>query len=177
MKNLPKHLKEKDLAQHFSQKGGQVTDAKIMFQNERSRKFGFVGFKNDEMAKEAKEYFNKTFLHTSRIEVEFAKAQNDETLPRPWSKHSTGSSANTRDLKAKGKLDMKQKRGVGSANSAEVEAKKNRFREFLKVAGTGAGTQKEAQSWNDQFTDFMMARPEERKKSNKNKEGEESKGP
>ena len=74
-------------------------------------------------------------------------------------------------------MDTKQKRMVGSANSAEVEAKKNRFREFLKVAGTGAGTQKEAQSWNDQFTDFMMARPEERKKSNKNKEAEESKGP
>ena len=74
VKNIPKHLKEVDLATHFSSKGGTVTDAKIMFKNERSRKFGFVGFKNEEMAKEAKEYFNKTFLHTSRIEVEYAKA-------------------------------------------------------------------------------------------------------
>ena len=74
VKNLPKHLKEVDLANHFSAKGGTVTDAKIMFKNERSRKFGFVGFKTEDEAKEARSYFNKTFLHTSRIEVDFAKA-------------------------------------------------------------------------------------------------------
>ena len=48
MKNLPKHLKEVDLAAHFGTKGGDVTDAKIMFNEGQSRKFGFVGFKNDE---------------------------------------------------------------------------------------------------------------------------------
>ena len=74
VKNIPKHLKEVDLANHFSQKGGTVTDAKIMYKNDRSRKFGFVGFKDEEQAKQAREYFNKTFLHTSRIEVDFAKA-------------------------------------------------------------------------------------------------------
>ena len=104
VKNIPKHLKEVDLANHFSQKGGTVTDAKIMYKNDRSRKFGFVGFKNEEQAKAAKSYFDKTFLHTSRIEVDFAKAQSDETLPRPWSKHSLGSSANQRMMKAKGKM-------------------------------------------------------------------------
>ena len=51
VKNIPKHLKEVDLATHFSQKGGTVTDAKIMYKNDRSRKFGFVGFKNEEQAK------------------------------------------------------------------------------------------------------------------------------
>ena len=53
VKNIPKHLKEEELASHFSTKGGQVTDAKIMMKNNRSRLFGFVGFKNEEMAKEA----------------------------------------------------------------------------------------------------------------------------
>ena len=48
VKNIPKHLKEVDLANHFSQKGGTVTDAKIMYKNDRSRKFGFVGFKDEE---------------------------------------------------------------------------------------------------------------------------------
>ena len=52
VKNIPKHLKEVDLANHFATKGGTVTDAKIMFKNDRSRKFGFVGFKNEEQAKE-----------------------------------------------------------------------------------------------------------------------------
>ena len=31
VKNIPKHLKEVDLANHFKTHGGQVTDAKIMF--------------------------------------------------------------------------------------------------------------------------------------------------
>ena len=74
VKNIPKHLKEVDLANHFASKGGTVTDAKIMFKNDKSRKFAFVGFKTEEQAKTARDYFNKTFLHTSKIEVDFAKA-------------------------------------------------------------------------------------------------------
>ena len=74
IKNLPKHLSENDLATHFASKGGVVTDAKIMYKNNRSRLFGFVGFKNEEMAKEAQKYFNRTFLHTSKLDVEHAKA-------------------------------------------------------------------------------------------------------
>lgn len=74
VKNLPKHLTEEDLARHFSQKSGVVTDAKIMMKNNRSRLFGFVGFKNDEEAKKAQAYFNNTYLHTSKLQVDFAKA-------------------------------------------------------------------------------------------------------
>jgi multiple RNA-binding domain-containing protein 1 len=76
VKNLPKHLKEVDLARHFESNkeiSCFVTDAKIMTKNNRSRLFGFVGFKTEEMAKAAHKYFNKTFLHTSKIEIEFAK--------------------------------------------------------------------------------------------------------
>lgn len=40
-------------------------------------------------------------------------------------------------------------------NAAEVEAKKGKFRDFLKLMGKGAGTTKEKQSWNDQFENFM----------------------
>ena len=43
-------------------------------------------------------------------------------MPRPWSKHSQGSSANTRMLKAKGKLDKAHDKAVGGQFSkAEVE--------------------------------------------------------
>ena len=73
IKNIPKHLSESDLAAHLASKGGVVTDAKIMYKNNRSRLFGFVGFKNEEMAKEAQKYFNRTFLHTSKLDVEIAK--------------------------------------------------------------------------------------------------------
>ena len=103
VKNLPKHLKEQDLAHHFGTQGGTVTDAKIMTKNGRSRLFGFVGFKTDEMAEAAKKYFDKTYLHTSKLDVDFAKMQNDSTLDRPWSKHSIGSSAYNRNMVSKGK--------------------------------------------------------------------------
>ena len=50
-----------------------MTDAKIMYKNNRSRLFGFVGYKNEDMAKNAVKYFNRTYLHTSKLEVELAK--------------------------------------------------------------------------------------------------------
>ena len=77
VKNLPKHLKEVDLARHFESNvalKGTVTDAKIMTKNNRSRLFGFVGFKSDDEAQAALKYFNNTYLHTSKISVELAKA-------------------------------------------------------------------------------------------------------
>ena len=57
--------------------------------------------------------------------------------------------------KAKGKMDTKQKKAANNATSAEVESKKSKFREFLKLMGSGAGTAREKQSWNDQFEAFM----------------------
>jgi len=39
----------------------------------KSRQFGFVGFKTEEHAKNAKEYFDKTYIDTVKIEVEYAK--------------------------------------------------------------------------------------------------------
>lgn len=63
-----------------------------------------------------------------------AKAQGDETLDRPWSKHSIGSSAFKRKNPdfddAKRKRDQK---GDDKHSSAEVEEKKRRFREFLNM--------------------------------------------
>lgn len=147
VKNLPKHLTEEELARHFA-KDAKVTDAKIMMKNGRSRLFGFVGFKSEEEAKKAKEYFNNTYLHTSKLSVDLALAQNDTNLARPWSKHSQGSSSFKRLQKATLKDDAKMKKATVAAS--EVEQKKQRFREFLKVMGKGA-----SQSWNDNFDSFM----------------------
>ncbi len=58
-----------------------------------SRLFGFVGFKTEQEASEAKKFFNNTFIDTSRISIDFARSQNDPNLARPWSKYSKGSSA------------------------------------------------------------------------------------
>jgi multiple RNA-binding domain-containing protein 1 len=76
VKNLPKHLKEQDLQRHFESNPAlacQVTDAKIMLKNNRSRLFGFVGFKNEQQAAAALKYFNNSYLHTSKLQIDIAK--------------------------------------------------------------------------------------------------------
>ena len=57
-----------------------------------SRKFGFVGFRSEAAAAKALQYFNKTFIDTARLAVEFAAPVGSDVLARPWSKYSEGSS-------------------------------------------------------------------------------------
>lgn len=42
----------------------------ILFRDGKSRQFGFVGFRTEHEAEEAIKYFNKSFMHTSRITCE-----------------------------------------------------------------------------------------------------------
>lgn len=72
VKNLPKFLSEDKLKKHFSSQGS-VTDAKIMYKDGVSRKFGFIGYKTEEEARKAAKFFNGTFLHTSKLDVSEAK--------------------------------------------------------------------------------------------------------
>ncbi|KAI8921384.1 hypothetical protein DFJ77DRAFT_161675 [Powellomyces hirtus] len=108
VKNLPKHYTIERLKEHFGEKG-EVTDAKLVKTPDGTfRRFGYVGYKTDKDAKAALKYFNNTFIDTSRIQVEFAKAIGDLSLPRPWSRHSTGSSAF--DRKTNAEADAQRKR-------------------------------------------------------------------
>jgi multiple RNA-binding domain-containing protein 1 len=132
-------MKEERLRQHFGQRG-EVTDVKIMKtayaisncfcdfsafiylyiksrSDGRSRLFGFIGFRTEKEAKAAMNFFNNTFIDTSKISVEMARPVRryffflpfllfsrrppsrvgtcqvgDNALPRPWSKYSKGSS-------------------------------------------------------------------------------------
>lgn len=88
VKNIPVHLTEKRLMEHFSVKGA-VTDAKILLSKTgRSRKMAFIGFKSPAEAKAALQYFNNTYIDTSKISVEPAYAKGHAELPRPWSRYS-----------------------------------------------------------------------------------------
>lgn len=44
-----------------------------MKKGDKSRLFGFVGFKSEKEATIAKKFFNATYLDTSRIVVDYAK--------------------------------------------------------------------------------------------------------
>ena len=69
VKNLPFNFTEERLREVFSSKG-IISDARLIYTSEgKFRKFGFVGFKQAEDAEMAVEYFNKSFLDSSRLQV------------------------------------------------------------------------------------------------------------
>ncbi|KAF1884789.1 hypothetical protein Lal_00028676 [Lupinus albus] len=90
VKNLPKYALEDRLRDFFSQKGGEITDIKLMRTKEgKSRQFAFIGFRTEHEAQQAILYFNRSYFDTSRITCEVARKFGDAELPRPWSRHSS----------------------------------------------------------------------------------------
>ena len=84
IKNLPPYLTPDALRKHFtgqtskndpstssSLKNFTLTDVKIAYKPDgTSRRFGFVGFKTEKEAEEAKRWFDKSFIDSMRISVE-----------------------------------------------------------------------------------------------------------
>ena len=74
VKNLPSYITPTLLKEHFSQSRGPhgtITDVKVILKQDGSaRRFGFVGFKTDEEALKAKEWYDKTFIDSTRVRVE-----------------------------------------------------------------------------------------------------------
>lgn len=88
VKNLPKYVTEDRLKEFFSEKG-EVTDAKLMRTREgKNRQFAFIGYRTEKEAEEAINYFNKSYLDTSRIICEVAWRVGAMDIPHPWSQHS-----------------------------------------------------------------------------------------
>ncbi|RCK57832.1 Multiple RNA-binding domain-containing protein 1 [Candida viswanathii] len=81
VKGLPKYYTEDKLREHFS-KEGDVTDVKLMKKrNGESRRFAFIGYKSADAAERAVKFFNKSFIDTARIDVDFAKTFSDPMVP------------------------------------------------------------------------------------------------
>jgi len=80
VKNLPPYVTPDRLRQHFQQKGapeGTLTDAKVSMKRDgTSRRFGFVGFKTAQEAARAKEWFDKTFIDSVRIDVSIVEVRH-----------------------------------------------------------------------------------------------------
>jgi multiple RNA-binding domain-containing protein 1 len=159
VKNVPKHYTEERLRETFS-KMGSVTDCKLMSRKGKARLFGFIGYKSEAEAGKAKEYFNNTYLDTSRVAVEFAYPQNSPHLPRAWSRFSTDSSAyllqhrsesqkvTARQTAAKKAEDEKE----GAASLEDIAKKKAKYKKFIEYISK---KQAAKQSWNDVFKNFV----------------------
>ena len=100
---------------------------------------------------DAVEYFNNTFIDTSRIQVEVAKSFADSDLPRAWSKYSKGSLANERFVSSQRKHDdvqlqnIQAKQGVKHSqfmtdlDAAENDPKIKEFLETMRSRGVTKG--------------------------------------
>lgn len=54
---------------------GTITDVQLKYTKDgQFRRFGFIGFKDEEEAKAAREHFNNSFIKTCKISVEFCAA-------------------------------------------------------------------------------------------------------
>ncbi|KAG2133823.1 uncharacterized protein EDB93DRAFT_1173636 [Suillus bovinus] len=87
VKNLPAYLTPDRLRAHFAQQGapsGTITDVKISHkQDGTSRRFGFVGFKTDQEANAARDWFDRTFIDSTRINVVVVAGAKNAPTPRP----------------------------------------------------------------------------------------------
>ncbi|XP_063951961.1 probable RNA-binding protein 19 [Lytechinus pictus] len=112
----PSQIKEDKLRNTFSSKG-DVTDIQLKFtKGGVFRKFAFIGFKTEVEAQNAVDFFNKSFLDSSRIQVELAKNLGDANLARPWSKYSEKSSAYQKKQKAKEEQESKDGKKTSDTN-------------------------------------------------------------
>ncbi|XBW34508.1 hypothetical protein QEN19_000054 [Hanseniaspora menglaensis] len=95
IKNLPSYFTEEQLKDHFSKRltgihsdknaNDLITDIKLVKDNRtgNSRRFAFIGFKNEEDAADAVNFHNNSFIHTAKIEVSLAKSYVDPSIPTP----------------------------------------------------------------------------------------------
>lgn len=89
VKNLSDRIDEQQLRSHFGSRG-EITDCRLVkTKSGKSRHFGFIGFRTEEQANDAIQYFNNTYLLTNKISVELAdRVGNEESLKKSRSKYS-----------------------------------------------------------------------------------------
>ncbi|KAJ5309522.1 ABC transporter N-terminal [Penicillium atrosanguineum] len=111
---LPPSCSNDQLRSHFAGRF-QVTDAHVL----PKRHMGFVGFKSNEVAKEAASYFNRTYMRMSKISVDLARpidSKSDKAHP-------------TRRLDAQETADNALKR----KRDAEKKAEDPKLKEYMSL--------------------------------------------
>ncbi|CAO3589220.1 unnamed protein product [Absidia cylindrospora] len=123
IKNLPKDLSDEKFRTHFATKG-EVTDARLMRTSSgQSRRFGFIGYRSDQVAEAALNHFNGTFINTSKIVVEKAIPYGADNIPRGWSKYTEGTSAHAR-LSGTNKIKSKSEFQVEETDAFRLQKEK-----------------------------------------------------
>ncbi|KAF9221790.1 hypothetical protein BS17DRAFT_710679 [Gyrodon lividus] len=133
VKNLPPYLTPDRLRKHFEQNGapaGTITDYKIAHKSDgTSRCFGFIGFKTDQEAAAARDWFDRTYIDSARLSVAIVEGTKDAPAPRPNKRRRLNLDEQTTTSEArKGK----------SVSSSEPKAQ-SQLDEFLAVSRSRKG--------------------------------------
>ncbi|KAK7430253.1 Multiple RNA-binding domain-containing protein 1 [Neonectria magnoliae] len=132
VKGLPPNITEADFRKHFSAKGREITDVKLIPQ----RRIGYVGYKTPDDASKAVKYFNKSYIRMSKIGVETARPISDPVTTRGHgvshsSDRAAGNISNGSDLLAE------KESGTKKRKRDEPDKSDPKLREFLKVMKQG----------------------------------------
>ncbi|GAV53245.1 hypothetical protein ZYGR_0AI05290 [Zygosaccharomyces rouxii] len=147
VKNLPKYLTDDKLRERFTKRlvekrsstnvGNLITDLKILKDREgQSRRFAFIGYRNEEDAKDAIKFFHRTFIDATRIDVSMAKSFADPSVPQPVKLRKREALKRLREreeeLQNANKKPKKDKKNNKSEIDAEIE-KNRKLQEFIET--------------------------------------------
>lgn len=177
VKNIGQNTTDKQLKELFSSKG-EVTDVRIIKTSSgKSRQFAFVGFRNDQQAKEAQSYFNNSFLHTSKLTVDIAKAVGDKSLEQEtksrYTKNKIEKAKKAADKIAKKEYEEKKKleeeaRKAEKKNKSKQEQKtRNNKVEFMEVMKS----RQQAHIWGNDTKDQANEPPSRREEGSDDEDG------
>ncbi|KAG8455679.1 hypothetical protein GDO86_001754 [Hymenochirus boettgeri] len=131
VKNLPNGIKEDRFRELFAA-FGTLTDCSLKYTKDgKFRKFGFIGFASEDDANTALSHFNKSFIDTSRVSVEFCKSFGDPA--KAWSKHSQKNSKVCEKRADSEHIPFDSKASKKKKSALEELEKDNDFQEFLSV--------------------------------------------
>lgn len=128
--NFDSQVTVEQLKEIFGEKG-EVTDVQLKYTKDgKFRNFGFVGYRSEEQAAAATEYFDGTCIRSMKIQVQPCANLGDEKKPRAWSKYAADSTAYKKlhkdELEEEEKLKKKEKL------HKKVEKNKNKIKDLLK---------------------------------------------
>ncbi|CCH60041.1 hypothetical protein TBLA_0C02300 [Henningerozyma blattae CBS 6284] len=149
VKGLPVYLTDDKLKEHFikrlthkhnnSNSQNLITDVKILKdKNGNSRRFAFIGFRNEDDAYDAVDYFNGSYIDTAKLNVSIAKSFADPNVPQPMKEKKREALKRIREREEKligGKnKKQKSKHDNKKVSSIDAEIEKNKqLQEFIET--------------------------------------------
>ncbi|TFK32942.1 RNA-binding domain-containing protein [Crucibulum laeve] len=160
IKNLAPYVTPDRLRKHFEQPGGPggtLTDVKVALKPDgTSRRFGFVGFKTEKEALTAKEYFDRTFIDSTRINVNVIEGAKDAPAPRPNKRPRLGPSPSDDQAPVTSSSSSKKQKTAPDADAKSKSKSNKQLDEFLEVMQTKKGP-----SWaNEVHSEPVLPTPE-----------------